>query len=101
MRNYIAALVCGHPRPTGHGAGRPYLFGARDYGGAQENEYTFDLGLLAAGDHYLQLLYEDHGDTTGFIINATATPVPEPMTAAMLLAGLGLVGAFARRKACG
>jgi hypothetical protein len=33
------------------------------------------------------------------INNATVTAVPEPESYAMLLAGLGLMGAIARRKA--
>jgi hypothetical protein len=78
-----------------------YLFGARDYGGGSEFEYSVDLGQLTAGEHYLQLLYEDHGGQRGFNINVAATAVPEPAIAAMLLAGLGLVGSFARRKSVG
>jgi len=42
------------------------------------------------------------GVDAGFIVSSiasvTVTPVPEPETYAMLLAGLGLVGFAARRK---
>ncbi|MFZ4479285.1 MAG: PEP-CTERM sorting domain-containing protein [Rhodoferax sp.] len=38
------------------------------------------------------------GSTQNFTFNATVAAVPEPETYAMLLAGLGLLGAVARRK---
>ena len=54
---------------------------------------------LAAGSYY----YAVFGVSPGFAaysINsaAVATPVPEPETYAMLLAGLGIVGFVARRR---
>jgi hypothetical protein len=70
-------------------------------GGASPNEYTLSFSSLTAGDHYLQILREDHGGGTGFNINVTAelaAPVPEPETYAMMLAGLGLLGVMARRR---
>ena len=47
----------------------------------------------------LKLYYFDfnNGDNSGSII-ATVATIPEPETYAMLLAGLGLMGAIARRK---
>jgi hypothetical protein len=69
-------------------------------GGASQNEYTISFSTLTAGDHYLQILREDHGGSTGFNINVTAlaAPVPEPETYAMMLAGLGLLGVMTRRR---
>jgi hypothetical protein len=60
-----------------------YLFGARAGGGPILGEYSLNLGDLAAGTHYLQLLLEDHGGSNGYAVQITAdtfisAPVPEP-----------------------
>jgi hypothetical protein len=83
-----------------------YQFGARAGGGPVAGEYSINLGDLAAGTHYLQLLLEDHGGTNGYIVDITAdefipgpppTAVAEPGTLAVL--GLGLIGlACVRRR---
>lgn len=78
-----------------------FLGGELRAGGATPNEYTFDLGSLSAGANYLQILREDHGGGTGWIIDVSgdvAPAVPLPASALLLLAGLG--GLYtARRKA--
>jgi hypothetical protein len=68
-------------------------------GGARAGEYVYDLGDLAAGTNYLQLLREDHGGGTGFSISVTGetAAVPLPASALLLLAGLGGLGALRRR----
>jgi hypothetical protein len=38
------------------------------------------------------------GPETYFVLGATVSPVPEPESYAMMLAGLGLMGFIARRK---
>lgn len=73
-----------------------YLGGARGPGAVAPDEYSFHLGDLAAGTHFLQILLEDHGVTNGYDVNVTAdtfipvTRVPEP--GALALFGLGLAG---------
>ena len=66
-----------------------------NFGGAP----TVHSASLAAGSYY----YAVFGTTSGFAAYsissaAVATPVPEPETYAMLLAGLGIVGFVARRR---
>lgn len=57
---------------------------------------------LAAGTYYLQIAGNASGTYGGLYngaINITTTsPVPEPETFVMMLAGLGLMGAVARRR---
>jgi hypothetical protein len=56
-------------------------------------------GALAAGHYFLlvsgTVLSKAAGAYTG---SATVSAVPEPATYGMMLGGLGLVGALARRK---
>lgn len=52
---------------------------------------SFDTGALLAGIH-VRSLY--NGQSEGFV----TTPVPEPSTYALMLAGLGAVGFMARRR---
>lgn len=84
-----------------------FIGGARDPGGVSLGEYTFNLGDLAPGTHYLQLLLEDHGSTNGYAVNITAdtflpvTPVPEPGALSMFglgIAALGLLRLVALRR---
>lgn len=56
-------------------------------------EFNFNVGITGASYGFPE------GQPTGsFGYTLTLTPVPEPETYAMLLAGLGLVGAAARRR---
>lgn len=83
-----------------------YLFGARAGGGPSAGEYVLDLGDLAAGTHYLQLLLEDHGGTNGYIVDITADtfiPGPPPSEIAepapLAILGLGFIAmTFVRRR---
>jgi hypothetical protein len=63
-----------------------------------------DLGFLTAGSHVLEfrgnMAWDGHTDTTAYLdaVKLNVSPVPEPETYAMMLAGLGLLGFMARRK---
>lgn len=69
-------------------------------GGASPNEYTFNLGALGSGPNYLQILREDHGGGTGWIIDVTGDVAPSavPLPASALLLIGGLAGLFAARR---
>jgi len=54
-------------------------------------------GMLDTGDYSLAVAGTTSGDGT-YQVSLLATPVPEPETIAMLLAGLGLMGTIARRR---
>jgi hypothetical protein len=59
----------------------------------------FSLSSLASGPYYLEVSGFATGANGGLYNGAlTVTPVPEPETFAMLLAGLGLMGTIARRR---
>ena len=77
-----------------------FLFGAMAPGGASVSEYDIDLAGVISGDHSLQILREDHGGGTGYLIAVDATEssssVPEPGTLTLFL--LGLMGLSVVRK---
>jgi hypothetical protein len=77
-----------------------YQFGAMAPGGASAGEYTLSLMNIGAGTHYLQVLREDHGGATGWVISgdSTAAPIPLPAAAPLLLGGLAGLAAFGRRR---
>lgn len=86
-----------------------YIGGARAAGTSTLGEYSYALGDLAPGTHFLQILLEDHGVTNGYAVNVTADTfipgqphaVPEPGALSMLGLGLGMLAllrTFAWRK---
>jgi hypothetical protein len=48
-----------------------YRFGALAGGHASEWEYSVSLGDLSPGMHFLQILREDHGGATGYLVQVT------------------------------
>lgn len=73
-----------------------YVYGARAPYDAVLGEYAMTFGQLSAGTHYLQLLLEDHGGSTGYNVLVSDTPVPLPPAMGLFAAGSALVGL--RRK---
>jgi len=63
------------------------------------DEFSLSTGLLAAGNYYLQVEGSVIGKAGGkYSGDIAVSPVPEPETYAMMLAGLGLLGFSARRR---
>jgi len=63
------------------------------------NALSFSFANTPAGNYYLQVFGVTTGSLGGIYTGAISiTPVPEPETFAMLLAGLGVMGAIARRR---
>ncbi len=75
-----------------------YLIGAMAPGGAVAFEYSANAGTLAAGQHFLQILREDHGGGTGYTIRAQGDAVAVTEPPLLLLLGLGLAGIFTSRR---
>ena len=80
-------------------AGVPYSFDAYVYSSSPEVALTnFSLSIL--GDRYDYAVNLTSETTTTSYLRATVllAPVPEPENYAMILAGLGLIGAIAKRR---
>ena len=74
------------------------LLGSYSFDGTTGSTWHTTMGLTA-GSYYYQITGNATGSHGGFYsITSTVTPVPEPETYAMLLAGLGVVGSLYRRR---
>jgi hypothetical protein len=67
--------------------------------GINTGSYISDTGSLIAGNYFVEVTGYGVGTKGGtYSFTASAVPVPEPETWAMLVAGLGLVGLQLRRR---
>lgn len=88
---------------TGSGVLGTYYLGANPPGDLNYSHYQMDVtGLLAAGGNF-QLRFAQVNNQAYLLqgidnVSLTVTPVPEPETYALMLAGLGLVGVAVRRR---
>jgi hypothetical protein len=65
----------------------------------QTDSWNLSSNVLAAGDYYLLVTGSSMSNSAGkFYGSVTVSPVPEPATYGMLLAGLGLIGFMGRRR---
>ncbi|MES2077434.1 MAG: FxDxF family PEP-CTERM protein [Pseudomonadota bacterium] len=69
------------------------------YGTFPGNNISYDIGLNAPGAYHIRVSGNADGVYGGAYAVALVSGVPEPETYGMLLAGLGLVGFAARRRA--
>lgn len=73
--------------------------GLTNFGSFAGNNNTYTFNLPAAGDYHVDITGTATGLAGGsYAVTLSAAPVPEPETYAMLLAGLGVMGAIARRR---
>ena len=77
-----------------------FLGGQLRPGGSVLGEFNLDLGTLAAGSNYLQILREDHGGATGYnvLVTGDVSVVPLPGALVLLLSGLAGLGYIGQRR---
>jgi hypothetical protein len=67
--------------------------------GIKTGTYISDTGYLVSGNYFIEVTGYGAGSKGGaYSFTASAVPVPEPETWAMLVAGIGLVGLQLRRR---
>lgn len=81
-----------------NGGGSTTNLGSYSFDGTTGSTWHSMMGL-AAGNYFYEIKGTATGTSGGFYsISSTVTPVPEPESYAMLLAGLGVVGSLYRRR---
>lgn len=80
-----------------------YLYGGHGASGTaldsmQGNNTTYTFANLGAGDYSFKFTGDLGTSGGGYMVGLSIAPVPEPSEWAMMLAGLGIVGAVAARR---
>jgi hypothetical protein len=77
-----------------------FLGGHLRPGGSTLGEFALNIGSIGAGSNFLQVLREDHGGSTGFVVSVMGdvAAVPLPAAGLMLLGGLGALAGLRRRR---
>lgn len=77
-----------------------FLGGQMAPGGQVPGELMLSIGNLAAGQHHLQVLREDHGGGTGYsvLVEGEVTAIPLPAALPLITGGLGLLGLVGWRR---
>lgn len=74
-------------------------YGTYNFGSFAGGAGSYTFNLPTAGDYHIDITGTATGASGGtYGVALSAAPVPEPETYAMLLAGLGVMGAIARRR---
>ncbi|MEM8774435.1 MAG: VPLPA-CTERM sorting domain-containing protein [Pseudomonadota bacterium] len=78
-----------------------FVGGGMAPGGAVPNEYSLNLGNLAAGQNFLQILREDHGGGTGYdiLVTGDVNVIPLPAAGWLMIAAFGGFAVLRRRPA--
>jgi len=72
--------------------------GVNDPQPGQFDNWSYSISSLTAGVHTIKVIGTSFDSAASFNGNVQITPVPEPETYALMLAGLGAVGFVARRR---
>ena len=98
--------ACGDVGPAGTSCFGDWVAGINEYsligrvGGGSYFKIgdSYDGTANATGTLVMAFLDSDFGNISGFVTAVVSLPVPEPETYALMLGGLGILGAAARKR---